>query len=967
MMKKKSKWNGMIVGLSVGALSLGALQPTVLAEEKKPYNVVMEPIGVEPNTDEIAHSSVADETLPFEERLRVGDFSERPVSAMKQVETKALQEQYSMADLNKMSNSELIYTLSNIKWYQITDLFQFNEDAKVFYANEKRLQLIIDELKKQGSSFTANDAKGIETLVEVLRSGFYIAFYNDELSYLNKRSFHDKCLPALKAIAQNTNFKLGTAEQDKVVSAYGKLISNASSDVETVGYAAKILKQYNNNLSAYMNEPTKGEAVYALMQGVEYDLDEYLYNNRDTKPTETIWSGKVDSFIDEVNKFALLKNVTEKNSWLINNGIYYGGSLGKFHSNPSEGLRVVTEAMNMYPKLSEAYFVAVEQITTNYDGKDYYGNVVDLQKIREEGKSQYLPKTYTFDDGEIVFRTGDKVTDEKIQRLYWAAKEVKAQYHRVIGNDKALEQGNADDVLTVVIYNSPDEYQLNRQLYGYETNNGGIYIEEKGSFFTYERTPEQSIYSLEELFRHEYTHYLQGRYEVPGLFGGGDMYQDERLTWFQEGNAELFAGATRTDDIVPRKSIISGLSYDPARRYTAAQTLSARYGASFEFYNYSFALQSYMYHHRFGTLDKIQDLIRANDVKNYDAYRESLKKDEQLNADYQAYMQQLVDNQEQYDVPQVSDDYLATHAPKSVEEVHREIANVSKITDSKVKKHQSEFFNTFTVEGTYTGGKTKGEYEDWKTMSEQMNTALEQLSQNEWSGYKTVTAYFVNYRVNDANQFEYDVVFHGISTDEGENQAPIVNINGPYKGAVNGKIQFKSDGSKDEDGKLVSYHWDFGDGNTSTEVNPVHIYEKEGTYTATLTVKDDKGKASKAEVAVTVVQGVQVEKESNNRPEEANAISFNRVVKGSLFGNDHTDVYTFDVSSPKELNISLTNENHIGMTWVLHHESDMQNYVAYGQEEGNLVKGTYDAKPGKYYLYVYKFDTNDGTYTVNVK
>ncbi len=50
----------------------------------------------------------------------------------------------------------------------------------------------------------------------------------------------------------------------------------------------------------------------------------------------------------------------------------------------------------------------------------------------------------------------------------------------LIGNDKALEPGNADDVLTIVIYNNPDEYQLNRQLYGYETNNGGIYIEERG-------------------------------------------------------------------------------------------------------------------------------------------------------------------------------------------------------------------------------------------------------------------------------------------------------------------------------------------------------------------------------------------------------------------------------------------------------------------------------------------------------
>ena len=110
------------------------------------------------------------------------------------------------------------------------------------------MQVIIDELGKRGSSFTKDDSKGIETFVELLRSAFYLGFYNKELGYLNERSFQDQCLPALKEMAKNSNFKLGTDEQDKVVSAYGKLIGNASSDAETVQYAAKILKQYNENL-----------------------------------------------------------------------------------------------------------------------------------------------------------------------------------------------------------------------------------------------------------------------------------------------------------------------------------------------------------------------------------------------------------------------------------------------------------------------------------------------------------------------------------------------------------------------------------------------------------------------------------------------------------------------------------------------------------------------------------------------
>lgn len=66
-----------------------------------------------------------------------------------------------------MSDSELIDTLGNIHWNQITDLFQFSEETKVFYQNKERMQLIINELGKIGSTFTKDDSKGIETFVEV--------------------------------------------------------------------------------------------------------------------------------------------------------------------------------------------------------------------------------------------------------------------------------------------------------------------------------------------------------------------------------------------------------------------------------------------------------------------------------------------------------------------------------------------------------------------------------------------------------------------------------------------------------------------------------------------------------------------------------------------------------------------------------------------------------------------------------
>jgi len=57
----------------------------------------------------------------------------------------------------------------------------------------------------------------------------------------------------------------------------------------------------------------------------------------------------------------------------------------------------------------------------------------------------------------------------------------------------------------------------------------------------------------------------------------------------------------------------------------------------------------------------------------------------------------------------------------------------------------------------------------------------------------------------------------------------------PY---TNDVIQF-TDLSTDSDGTIVSWDWDFGDSQTSSNQNPTHSYPENITYTVTLTVTDD--------------------------------------------------------------------------------------------------------------------------------
>ncbi|MGR5997476.1 hypothetical protein ACT7DF_18640 [Bacillus cereus] len=55
-------------------------------------------------------------------------------------------------------------------------------------------------------------------------------------------------------------------------------------------------------------------------------------------------------------------------------------------------------------------------------------------------------------------------------------------------------------------------------------------------------------------------------------------------------------------------------------------------------------------------------------------------------------MQMLIDNRDKYTIPQVSDEYLTQHDPKSLSDVTSDITNEAKLKDVKVTKNKSQFF-----------------------------------------------------------------------------------------------------------------------------------------------------------------------------------------------------------------------------------------------------------------------------------
>ncbi len=101
--------------------------------------------------------------------------------------------------------------------------------------------------------------------------------------------------------------------------------------------------------------------------------------------------------------------------------------------------------------------------------------------------------------------------------------------------------------------------------------------------------------------------------------------------------------------------------------------------------------------------------------------------------------------------------------------------------------------------------------------------------------------------VVDMGAFEF-----GTWVDPGANQLPTADF--AYE--VNGAVGSFEDLSKDNDGSIVEWIWDFGDYTSSTVPNPQHTYQRNGIYEISLVVRDDVNGTDRSVVRSIAIVGI---------------------------------------------------------------------------------------------------------------
>lgn len=166
-----------------------------------------------------------------------------------------------------------------------------------------------------------------------------------------------------------------------------------------------------------------------------------------------------------------------------------------------------------------------------------------------------------------------------------------------------------------------------------------------------------------------------------------------------------------------------------------------------------------------------------------------------------------------------------------------------------------------------------------------------------------------------------------------QDKAPVLsasfsaNTNKACEGAP---IQFTvKEGNKDN-----SYKWYFGDGETSVEPNPTHIYKSKGNYTVRLKVTDKTRKSDEQKNIINVVEAPSIAINFNNS-EDSRTFNFesdadrNTEVKWD-FGDAKISTEENPVHSYAKYGsykVTLTAKNSVGCTSILTKDIKVENIV----------------------------------------
>ncbi|PSU45382.1 peptidase M9 [Photobacterium frigidiphilum] len=486
----------------------------------------------------------------------------------------------------------------------IGQLYRRNDSVAI---NTYQSSKVIDVARRAAQiaqTYDSSTGYDMYNLFYYLRGAFYVEYNNDQLTYQENKP-HQAMLPLLEAYSRNPHISEVTEEQGSTLSEFFTTWDSSKNYLQSVDAVTRYLNEFSpEHLQSWAHRNALTSALTVLYRAswnatytkaaeqhtalrqalLKVANSEYIYNSE--------YSYESTDALREYARF-----LEYQSYWKLSD---------EFKNEINNG---IVDFMTHFERYSNPWAIAAGQLDTYNQGECEKFNICGW---KEGLANQVLSIHYSCSD-TIKIRAQNMTQSELQQSCDLLAAE-ETLFHKILktGNQPVTDDFNTN--LEVNIFDSADEYRnYAGTLFGISTDNGGMYLEgdpsvegNQARFIAHEATWRDDI--LVWNLRHEYIHYLDGRFNMYGPF---NYFRTDtgKSVWWSEGLAEYISHQNLYDEAI---------EFARQRNYSLSEVLNNNYSSDQDrIYRWGYLAVRFIFEEAPEMVDQLMEYTRAGDAMGW--------------------------------------------------------------------------------------------------------------------------------------------------------------------------------------------------------------------------------------------------------------------------------------------------------------------------------------------------------------
>ncbi|MFJ6616860.1 M9 family metallopeptidase [Kitasatospora sp. NPDC091335] len=512
-------------------------------------------------------------------------------------------------DFTSRTGAALVEQIKSVDLGCVNRLFKIGRGDAANAFRESQMITVANAVRDAANGYQGDNSASIAQLMLYLQAGYFVQFYNPDVVDAYSGNLKAASRSALDAFFANPRSRDVSAGNASPLVGATTLIDSIKDSARYLPVAKRVLADYDSttwNPTGMVNALTP--ALTVLYAG-HWQADFVSKVKADPTVLDTLFT-----FISR------------------NQGLH-GGTYGKTVYEATNELTRFMQYPELLPKLRPLARTLAQQSSPSGPTMYQRGSVTLAVGWWDEGNCSY----YGTCDDPAKFKAANltvkhtcspsiKILAQSLDaaQLATACASLNGQdayFHRVAKDSGPVKDDNNSTIEVVNFHSSLDYQVLAAIIYDINTNNGGMYLEGEPAtagnqprFLCYEAEWARPSFEIWNL-NHEYTHYLDGRFNVYGDYDAGQV---QPIDWWVEGFAEFVSYSYR--GVVDDRAI----AVASQRTYKLSELFDTVYAKSSQerVYQWGYLAVRYMLEQHRSDVDAVLAKYRAGD---WDGARAILK------------------------------------------------------------------------------------------------------------------------------------------------------------------------------------------------------------------------------------------------------------------------------------------------------------------------------------------------------